>query len=461
MSSILDQDQTPITSTTQLAEHLAEGCKPTQKWRIGTEHEKFGFILNKEDPRHLLSPAYEPNGINAILTSMQKRHPEWEGIYDHDNIIGFDTDRGAVSLEPAGQFELSGAPVSDLHAAKQEMEAHFHDVHQAADPLNIGFAPLGFHPFATRDQMPWMPKERYKIMKAYMPKVGTLGLDMMTRTCTVQVNLDFSSEEDMARKMRVSLALQPLATALFANSPFYEGKPSGYQSTRAHIWTDTDNNRAGMPPSFFDQNFGFEQYVDWLLDVPMYFVIRDGKMIDVAGESFRAWLNGKAPKGFENEQVTMGDFKNHITTAFPDVRLKQYIEMRGADAGSPEMMLAMSAFWTGLLYDSSTLIAAEKLVKEYSWQEYIELRPQVIKSGLSLLLGKENLRHFAKRVLALAAEGLKKRNLQNATGQDEQVYLEPLHEIVNGGPTQAEYWLQRYATVWQGDVKHILEEAKI
>ncbi|CAI3941412.1 MULTISPECIES: glutamate--cysteine ligase [Commensalibacter] len=461
MSSILDQDQTPITSTTQLAEHLAEGCKPTSKWRIGTEHEKFGFILNQENERYLLPPAYEPNGINAILTSMQRRNSEWKGIYDQGNLIGFDTDRGAISLEPAGQFELSGAPVNDIHAAKQEIELHFQDVHQAADPLNIGFAPIGFHPFATRAQMPWMPKERYKIMKAYMPKVGTLGLDMMTRTCTVQVNLDFSSEEDMARKMRVSLALQPLATALFANSPFYEGKPSGYQSTRAHIWTDTDNNRSGMPPAFFEEGFGFEQYVEWLIDVPMYFVIRDGKMIDVAGESFRNWLNGKAPNGFENQPVTMGDFKNHITTAFPDVRLKQYIEMRGADAGSQEMMLAMSAFWTGLLYDSATLIAAEKLVKEYSWQEYIELRPQVIKSGLSVLLGKENLRHFGKRILALAMDGLKARHLQNLQGQDERIFLAPLEEIVHGGPCQAEYWLQRYATVWQGNVKHILDEAKI
>lgn len=461
MSSILDQDQTPITSTTQLAEHLAEGCKPTSKWRIGTEHEKFGFILNQKDERYLLPPAYEPNGINAILTSMQKHNPGWKGVYDQENLIGFDTDHGAVSLEPAGQFELSGAPVNDIHTAKQEMKLHFQDVHQAADPLGIGFAPIGFHPFATRAQMPWMPKERYKIMKAYMPKVGTLGLDMMTRTCTVQVNLDFSSEEDMARKMRVSLALQPLATALFANSPFYEGKPSGYQSTRAHIWTDTDNNRSGMPPAFFEESFGFEQYVEWLIDVPMYFVIRDGKMIDVAGESFRDWLNGKTPKGFENQPITMGDFKNHITTAFPDVRLKQYIEMRGADAGSQEMMLAMSAFWTGLLYDSATLIAVEKLVKEYSWQEYIELRPQVIKSGLSVLLGKENLRHFGKRILALAMDGLKARHLQNSQGQDERNFLAPLEEIVDGGPCQAEYWLQRYATVWQGDVKHILNEAKI
>ncbi|MDI2091255.1 glutamate--cysteine ligase [Commensalibacter oyaizuii] len=461
MSSILDQDQTPITSVSQLAEHLAQGCKPVSQWRIGTEHEKFGFIQNKDNDRYLLPPGYRPNGIEEILLNMQHHNPNWDGVYDGDHLIGFDTDRGAISLEPAGQFELSGAPVQDLHMTKAEMELHFKDVHKAADPFNIGFALLGFHPFATRNDMLWMPKKRYDIMKAYMPKVGTLGLDMMTRTCTVQVNLDFASEQDMARKMRVSLALQPLATALFANSPFYEGKPSGYYSTRARIWTDTDNDRAGMPLSFFEPSFGFETYVEWLLDVPMYFIIRDGKMIDVAGASFRAWLRGNAPKGLENQQPTMGDFKNHITVAFPDVRLKQYLEMRGADAGSPEMMMAMSALWTGLLYDDATLIAADALVKELPWQTYIDLRSQVIKQGLSTKIGNENLRQLAGRVIALAADGLKKRNISNAQGHDESIYLTPLQEIADGAPNQAEYWLNRYETVWQGDVKQILEEAKI
>ena len=298
-------------------------------------------------------------------------------------------------------------------------------------------------------------------MKAYMPKVGKLGLDMMTRTCTVQVNLDFSSEKDMARKMRVSLALQPIFTALFANSPFYEGKPSGLQSMRAYIWTDTDNQRAGMPDVFFDDHFGFEHYIEWLLDVPMYFVIRHGKMIDVSGASFRAWIQGRTPAGLEHEKLTMGDFKNHITVAFPDVRLKQYLEMRGADAGSREMMIAMSAFWTGLLYDSSTLLAVEKLVREQEWSVYKALRNKVIGQGLSASIGRENLREFMRRLLQLAQQGLKNRNFKDENGDDETKYLIPLFEIAEGGPTQSEYWLHRYETVWGGDVRRIMKESMI
>lgn len=461
MSSTIDHDQTPITSITQLANYLAQGCKPVQQWRIGTEHEKFGFIKLKNAPNYLLSPPYKPNGIEAILSSMQKQHPDWQSVRDLKNIIGFESNQGSISLEPAGQFELSGAPVETLHQTQQEMELHFKDVHQAADPLEIGFAPLGFHPFARRDQMPLMPKQRYDIMKAYMPQVGTLGLDMMTRTCTVQVNLDFASEADMARKMRVSLALQPVATALFANSPFYEGKPSGYQSTRAYIWTDTDNQRAGMPKAFFEDEFGFERYVEWLIDVPMYFIIRQDKMINVAGASFRAWLQGKPPVGLEHEVLTMGDFKNHITVAFPDVRLKQYLEMRGADAGSKAMMVAMSAFWTGLLYDESTLLAVEQFVKKQDWSVYRALRNQVLRQGLLAQIGNENLRPFIKKLLELARQGLKSRQFYDEKGQDECQYLDPLWEIAEGGPTQSEYWLHRYQTQWAGDVKHIFSEAQI
>ncbi len=461
MSSLINHDQTLITSIQQLADYLASGCKSAQNWRIGTEHEKFGFIHQPEDQHYLFPPAYKPNGIEAIFKNMEKQHKAWDPLYDSGHIIGFNTDRGGISLEPAGQFELSGAPVKTLHETSREIDLHFKDIHQAADPLEIGFVPLGFHPFARRDQMPWMPKQRYEIMKAYMPKVGRLGLDMMTRTCTVQVNLDFASEEDMARKMRVSLALQPLFTALFANSPFYEGKPSGFQSTRAYIWTDTDNQRAGMPDFFFVDNFGFERYVEWLLDVPMYFIIRNDKMINVAGASFRAWLQGKPPVGLEKEKLTMGDFKNHITVAFPDVRLKQYLEMRGADAGSKEMMVAMSVFWTGLLYDSPTLLAVEKLVKEHNWYIYIELRNKVLKQGLSAILGKEDLRKYLKRLLELACQGLKNRNFLDQKGNDESQYLLPLQKIAMGEMNQSEYWLHRYNTVWNGEVKHIFQEASI
>lgn len=462
MFSIIDHDHTPIVSITQLADYLAAGCKPVQDWRIGTEHEKFGFIRSGKNPNHLLPPAYKPEGIEAILNRMQKQHPDWQPVNDLQNLIGFESREGSVSLEPAGQLELSGAPLQTLHDTCQEMEAHFGAVWSAAESLDIGFIPFGFHPLARRDQMPWMPKRRYEIMKAYMPKVGSLGLDMMTRTCTVQVNLDFSSEADMVRKMQVSLALQPIATALFANSPFYEGKPSGYQSTRAHIWTDTDNQRAGMPESFFGSDFGFERYVDWLLDVPMYFVIRDEKMIDVAGASFRAWLQGVPPaEGLEREAPTMGDFKNHLTVAFPDVRLKQYLEMRGADAGSKEMMMALSAFWTGLLYDAPTLLAAEKMVKEQDWSVYTGLRRQVPEQGLSARIGKEDLRQFSARCVELAEQGLKSRHCYDGVKRDESQYLTPLQEIVAGGPTQSEYWLQRYHTVWNGDVTPVFQEAQM
>lgn len=461
MTSTLDQDQTPITSLNQLADYLALGCKPIEEWRIGTEHEKFGFNLIPDRENYLLSPPYSPHGIKEILSQLQDLHPHWQGVYDEENLIGLIADYGAISLEPAGQFELSGAAVANLHETKREMLSHFKDIHSVVDPLHLAFAPLGFHPFAKREQMPWMPKRRYKIMKAYMPKVGKLGLDMMTRTCTVQVNLDFASQEDMARKMRVSLALQPLATALFANSPFYEGKPCEYQSMRSFVWTDTDNQRCGMPECIFASDFGFENYVEWLLDVPMYFVMRGDKMIDVAGASFRDWLKGNPPDGIKDKAPTMGDFKNHVTVAFSDVRLKQYIEMRGADAGSPEMMMALSAFWTGLLYDPNCLLEVESLVKQHPWSAYVQLRPQVCKNGLSVKLGNENLRAFGKKILQLALEGLQKRKQLNEKNEDEQIYLAPLQAIVDGAPNQAEQWLHRYQTAWNGDLSHIVQEARI
>ncbi|MCT6879346.1 MAG: glutamate--cysteine ligase [Commensalibacter sp.] len=462
MSNVSNHDDTPLVSISQMVSYLEAGCKPSPSWRIGTEHEKFGFIRSQNDAQSYLPPPYSPNGIGAILSNLQKAHPDWKSVSDRDCLIGLTTDTGAgISLEPAGQFELSGTLLANLHETAQELKTHIQSVHQAADPMGIGFAPLGFHPFATRQQMPWMPKRRYEIMRAYMPKVGTMGLDMMQRTCTVQVNLDFSSEIDMARKMRVSMALQPLATALFANSPFYEGKPSGYLSTRAYVWTDTDNNRAGLPASFFEDSFGFERYIEWLLDVPMYFVLRNGEMIDVAGASLREWMSGKAPKGLEGQRPTMEDFENHVTVAFPDVRLKRYLEMRGADAGSPDMMLAMSALWVGLLYDEPTLLAAEKFLKEMPWQAYEALRPEVPKYGLSTSWRKGNLRNLLKPVVELAIGGLKNRKVKNADLEDEAFYLNPLMEIAEGKPTQAEHWLNRYETVWKGDVKQIFEEARI
>ena len=367
--------------------------------------------------------------------------PDFTPILDQGALIGLKgegANKGAsISLEPGGQLELSGAPLADLHQTRAEFAAHFDALAPVAERLGLGFSPLGFHPLATREQMPWMPKSRYAIMRRYMPKVGSMGLDMMLRTCTVQVNLDFASEADMVKKFRLSLLLQPLATALFANSPFKEGYPSGFLSTRAHIWTDTDNARSGIPACVFDEGFGFERYVDWALDVPMYFVVRDGKLIDLAGRSFRDHLQGKIDPALG--PATMGDFADHLTTLFPDVRLKRFLEMRGADAGSPAMMLAQSALWVGLLYDPATLDDALAHVSHRPWQDYAALRPLVPKSGLDTRFGAGSLRDLAQDVVALAYQGLAARGL------GEEIYLEPLFEIAGGGPTQAERALEHSA----------------
>ena len=466
MSNPGDQDATPIEPgpglLTQLAGHLAQGCKPPAEWRIGTEHEKFGFRPD------LTPPPYAPDGIEALLEAFGSDPSlPWEPIADNGHVIGLKgqaAHRGAsISLEPAGQFELSGAPLADLHRTEAEMRGHFAELHRAVERSGtaLGFAPLGFHPTATRAQMPWMPKSRYAIMRRYMAEVGTLGLDMMQRTCTVQVNLDYGSEADMRRKLQVALALQPVATAMFANSPFREGRPSGFMSTRAHIWTDTDNARSGMPSAFFEAGFGFERFVDWVLDVPMYFVSREGALRDVAGLSFRRWLAGKEP-GLAGVVPTLGDFDDHLTTVFTDVRLKRFLEMRGADAGSPEMMLAQSALWVGLLYDEAALAAAHALVRRHDWTDYVSLRAAVPREGLSARWGSGTVRDLAGDMVEIAADGLRARGMTgDGPAGDEGRYLEPLQAIVAGAPNQAEHWLARYDGAWNRDASRIFAEASI
>src|SRR5579872_2739488 len=393
MSNPGDADATPITSLKQLADHIAAGCKPAEQFRIGTEHEKFGFRL-----ADLAVPPYEPadgqpGSIRDLLAGLALFGGE--PIVDNGNTIGLKQGDAAISLEPAGQLELSGAPVETLHETRAELEAHYDQVRSVARDLQIGFAPLGFHPTATRDQMPWMPKSRYAIMRRYMAKVGTLGLDMMTRTCTVQVNLDYASERDMARKLRVSLLLQPLATALFANSPFTEGKENGFLSYRAQVWTDTDNQRSGIPSVMLEPGFGFERYAEWLIDqVPMYFVYRDGKYIDVAGRSFRDFMDGRV-QDLTGVTATVGDFADHMTTVFTDVRVKRFLEMRGADAGRADMMVAQSALWVGLLYDEAALTSAEALVRDLGWDDAVAMRTAVPRHGLTTPFRTGSLRDLA------------------------------------------------------------------
>lgn len=461
MSNPGDGDATPITSVRQLADYIAAGCKPRSQWRIGTEHEKFGFRLEDRKPPPYEPADGQPGCIRDLLLGLQRLGGT--PIQDHGNTIGLTQSDAAISLEPAGQLELSGAPLKTLHDTRAELEAHFDQVRAVSRDLRLGWSLLGFHPTARRADMPWMPKGRYAIMRRYMQTVGSLGLDMMTRTCTVQVNLDYGPEPDMIRKLRLSLLLQPLATALFANSPFVEGKPSGFLSYRAQVWTDTDNARSGIPAVMFEDGFGFERYAEWLIDsVPMYFVYRDGRYIDMAGARFRDFMQGRVPQ-LAGIEATMGDFADHMTTVFTDVRLKRFLEMRGADAGSADMMLAQSAFWVGLLYDDSALSEAESLLTGAGWEDAVALRAAAPREGLAARLPWRagTLRDLARSAVAISAAGLAARGRRDAAGRDESIHLAPLQAIVEGAPTQAEHWLGRYQGAWQGEIQEIFAESAI
>ena len=446
-----DTDSPRITGKDQLVAFHASGARAPQDWRIGTEHEKFGFRLDDLRP-----PAYEgEQGIGALLKGLTRFG--WQPVEEGGNIIALLRDDASITLEPAGQFELSGAQLENIHQTCKETNQHLAEVKAVGDELGIGFLGMGFQPKWARSDMPWMPKGRYKIMREYMPKVGTLGLDMMTRTCTVQTNLDFENEADMVKKFRVSLALQPVATALFADSPFTEGKPNGYLSYRSHIWTDTDPDRTGMLDFVFEDGFGFERYVDYLLDVPMYFAYRDNKYIDCAGLSFRDFLNGKlAP--LPGELPTLADWSDHMTTAFPEVRLKKYLEMRGADGGPWRRLCALPAFWVGLLYDTEALDAAWDLVKDFSMAERNQLRDGVPKQGLKLPFRNSSMRELAIEALKISALGLKNRRRLNRHGDDEALFLHPLMEIALANETPAERKLALYHGVWNGDIDQIFKQ---
>jgi glutamate--cysteine ligase len=447
-------DMTPIESRDALVAWFEEGSKPRESFRIGTEHEKFAFTVEGHNP----VPYAGSRGIRSLLTGMQHLLG-WEPIMEADNIIGlYDvTGGGAISLEPGGQFELSGGPVETVHHTCSELMAHLAQVREVAAPLGIGFLGIGMTPKWSRRDMPAMPKGRYRIMTAYMPKVGTLGLDMMYRTCTVQTNLDYSSEPDMVKKLRVSLALQPVATALFANSPFTEGKPNGFLSFRSEIWRDTDNARAGMLPWAFEQGMGFERWVDYALDVPMYFIKRGDKYIDVAGQSFRDLLEGRLA-ALPGERATLSDWANHVSTTFPEVRLKRFLEMRGADGVPWRMLSALPAFWVGLLYDDDCLDAAWDLVKTWTVEERQQLRDDVPTLALKASIRGRPMLDLARECLTLAHAGLKRRNRLDREGRDETRYLETLGDVVTRGYTMAEELLQKYHNEWHGSVEPIFTE---
>ena len=443
---------TIIKDVGQLVEWLAKGEKPAADWRIGTEHEKFLFHRDSLRP-----VAYDgDSGVNAMLNALCKViGDKATPIIEKGKIIGLkDGDGGSVSLEPGGQLELSGAPLSNLHQTCAETGRHLRHMRAVSSALGVGMLGIGFQPKWRCDDISWMPKGRYQIMQNHMPKVGTMGLDMMLRSCTVQVNLDYADEADMRRKFRTSLALQPIATALFANSPFKDGKPSGWLSGRAHVWTDTDNARCGVPSCVFDPHFGYEQWIDYILDVPMYFLHRGEDYVDVAGKSFRDYLAGTLA-GFEGEPPQMADFEDHITTAFPEVRLKQYLEMRGADSGSWANICVLPAYWVGLLYCDEALAEAGDLVRDVGADDVMAARLSVAKDGLRGNLGAHDVATLAKKTIDIASKGLRKRGIFDDGGDDESGFLQPLRKVIATQKTPAEVMLDLYHGDWAEDIDQV------
>jgi len=456
------QQETPsrvITSRDDLIDWIKAGEKPETQWRIGTEHEKFVFCRKTHEP----VPYEGEYGINALMRGLMDCCG-WEPILEENTIIAlkraFGEPGATVSLEPGGQFELSGAPLENVHQTAAELQEHLVQCERAGSRLGLAFLGLGFAPSWSLKQTPQMPKQRYKVMTAYMPKVGTLGLEMMYRTATIQVNLDFSSERDMVEKMRLSLALQPVATALFANSPFTDGRPNGFKSMRSQIWRHTDNNRTGMLPFVFESTMGYEAYVDYALNVPMYFVYRSGRYIDVAGASFKDFMSGSL-EALPGERPTLDDWSDHLTTLFPEVRLKRFLEMRGADGGSRRMICALSAFWVGLLYDSVSRASAWDLVRNWTQEQRQDLRDDVPRLALEATINGQSLQALACEIVEISREGLKRRDRQNAAGWDETSFLDPLIEIAHTGRTSADRLLEMYHGPWAGQIAPIFDEAAL
>ena len=449
----IDESAPRISGKAELVEWFEAGSKPKADWRIGTEHEKFGFTWDDLKPL----PYEGDASIRAMLAGLRDQF-DWDPIEENGYLIGLKKGGASVSLEPGGQFELSGAPLDHIHETCNEVGRHLEEVRQIADPLGIGFIGLGASPIWSMDETPLLPKGRYKIMRAYMEKVGRLGRQMMFRTCTVQSNLDYGSEADMVKKFRTSLALQPLGTALFANSPFLEGRPNGFVSYRSQIWTDTDPDRTGMLPFVFEDGFGFERYVDYALDVPMYFVRRGGTYMDASGLSFRDFMDGKLPI-LPGEKPAIEDFEDHLSTIFPEVRLKRFLEMRGSDSGAWSRLCAFSAFWTGLLYDVGALDAAWDLVKDWTHPQREALRQSVRTLGLQAPVpGGRTLQDFGKEVLNIARAGLRSRGKLSVSGDDETGFLQDLDQTIASGKTPAEDLLDKYYGAWGGDLTKIFKD---
>ena len=444
-----------IQSKEDLIKPFQNGEKKPSDFKIGTEHEKFVFHIDTLKP----VPFLGESGIENLLLALKKYG--WESILEDGNTIGLSRDKslggGTITLEPAGQLELSGAPLTNIHETFNELDEHRSQISKEGSNLGLGFLGAGLTPDWSFDEMPIMPKSRYQIMKNYMPKKGNLGLDMMFRSTTIQVNLDYSSESDMIKKFKVSLALQPIATALFANSPFLDGNLTGYNSFRSHIWTDTDPDRTGMLPFVFDGEMSYEKYVDYALKVPMYFIYRNGNYLDVSGSSFEDFLNGDLDE-LPNEKPNIIDWENHLTTIFPEVRLKSFLEMRGADGGSFESVCALSSFWVGLLYDSESLDSSFNLIKDFNIKQLQELRIEVAKNGLHSIIEGIEIQEIAKKVLKLSREGLRNRNILNENGDSEEIFLDPLQKILSSGKSSSDDLIKKFSNNWNKNLVNMYKE---
>lgn len=451
MSAPSQSGGAPVTDERQLVAYFEDACKPPSRWRLGTEHEK--FVFDRDTLRPL--PFDGDISISAFLEKLQRFG--WQPMVESGRTVALELGQCHITLEPGGQLELAGAPLDTVHETCDEIHVHLRQVKEVAAEMNVGLIGLGFQPKWPREDCPWMPKPRYDIMKAYMPKVGTLGLDMMLRTSTVQVNLDYGSEADMIKKFRVGLALQPIATALFANSPFTNGQPNGFVSYRSHIWTDTDPDRCGMLDWVFEENMGFERYKDFALDVPMYFVYRDGRYIDASGQSFRDFLAGKLP-ALPGERPTMSDWDDHLTTIFPEVRIKRFMEMRGADGGPWRRLCALPALWAGLCYDSVALDEAWQLISDFTRAERNQLRDQAPINGLQTPFRGGTLGDIARETIRIAQNGLQRRANLDAADRDESIFLDQLAHIAETGVTPAEQLLALYNSRWNGSVDPVFEE---
>lgn len=434
-----------IEKNQELEAYFHDAGKPRERWRVGTEYEKVG--IDRHSGQAI--PYFGRRGVEYILRELIERF-RWEPDEQDGHIIALSRDKAQITLEPGGQIELSGEPCESIHCTYAEFTQHIRELLEVTEPLGIIFLGLGMQPVSRVEEIEWVPKQRYRIMGPYMLKVGKLGQRMMKQTATVQANIDFSDEKDAMAKFRTGMGLAPILISMFANSPICDGQLNGYRSFREHIWTDTDNNRSGLLKFAFAPDVGFAHYVEYALDVPMYFIVRKKNYIDMTGVTFRQFLQF----GHNGERATLEDWHDHLTTLFPETRIKRYIEIRSVDSQPPELMPALSALIKGAFYDGDCLQAAWDLVKGWSWDERMQVYLDSHQEALSARIRRYSLLDLAKELMEIAWEGLRRQNQVNDLGEDETIYLKPLKDLLDNGKCPADIVLEK----WEGELHHDIKK---